>query len=126
MNHPYFPQGDQDLREMMEIVGVSSLEDLFRTIPESIRLKSLLNVPRALPEQRLVAHRDDLSQRNCLGEASKRFLGGGAYSHYIPSIIDTVLLRAEFYTSYTPYQPEISQGGLQALFEFQTDRKSVV
>jgi len=104
---------------MLRQVGVSSIESLFDSIPEDFRLSQPLNVPAALSEIELLKKFDGMAVRN---QAASRisFLGGGAYSHYIPTVVDHLISRSEFFTSYTPYQPEISQGTLQAIFEFQT------
>src|SRR6184192_841157 len=104
---------------MLQQIGVASIENLFDSIPENLRLREHLNVPAAMSELELLNRFDELAARN---QAAKRisFLGGGAYSHYIPTIVDHLISRSEFFTAYTPYQPEISQGTLQAIFEFQT------
>ncbi len=104
---------------MLQHVGVASIENLFDSIPENLRLRGHLDVPAALSELELLSRFDELAARN---QAAKRisFLGGGAYTHYVPTIVDHLISRSEFFTAYTPYQPEISQGTLQAIFEFQT------
>jgi glycine dehydrogenase subunit 1 len=104
---------------MLRQVGVSSIENLFDSIPGDLRLRQSLNVPEALSEIELLQKFDELATRN---PAARRvsFLGGGAYSHYIPTVVDHLISRSEFFTAYTPYQPEISQGTLQVIFEFQT------
>src|SRR5262245_31504675 len=104
---------------MLQAVGVPKLENLFDSIPEQLRLRKPLQVPAAMSELELLNRFEELAARN---QAAKRnsFLGGGAYSHYSPTIVDHLLSRSEFFTAYTPYQPEISQGTLQAIFEFQT------
>ena len=104
---------------MLQQIGVASIENLFDSIPENLRLREHLNVPAAMSELELLNRFDELAARN---QAAQRisFLGGGAYSHYIPTIVDHLISRSEFFTAYTPYQPEISQGTLQAIFEFQT------
>src|SRR5512132_715277 len=104
---------------MLEAMGLGSAEDLFESIPQDLRLRQSLNVPAALSEIELLKKFDDTATRNpAAGRVS--FLGGGAYSHYIPTVVDHLISRSEFFTAYTPYQPEISQGTLQAIFEFQT------
>ena len=104
---------------MLQQIGVASIENLFDSIPENLRLREHLNVPAAMSELELLSRFDELAARNqAAGRIS--FLGGGAYSHYIPTIVDHLISRSEFFTAYTPYQPEISQGTLQAIFEFQT------
>src|SRR3954471_3185145 len=104
---------------MLQQVGVASIENLFDSIPENLRLHDHLDVPAAMSELELLSRFDELAASN---QAARRlsFLGGGAYSHYIPTIVDHLISRSEFFTAYTPYQPEISQGTLQAIFEFQT------
>src|SRR5690349_17625615 len=104
---------------MLRQIDVSSMENLFDSIPGDLRLRRSLNVPNALSELELLKKFDVTARRN---PAASRisFLGAGAYSHYIPTIVDSLISRSEFFTAYTPYQPEISQGTLQAIFEFQT------
>src|SRR5207245_620378 len=103
---------------MLQQIGVASIEHLFDSIPEDLRLRNHLSVPAARSEIELLKKFDDLATRNqAAGRVS--FLGGGAYSHYIPTVVDHLISRSEFFTAYTPYQPEISQGTLQAIFEFQ-------
>ena len=104
---------------MLQQIGVASIENLFDSVPENLRLRAHLKVPAALSELELLNRFDQLAARN---QAARRisFLGAGAYSHYIPTIVDHLISRSEFFTAYTPYQPEISQGTLQAIFEFQT------
>jgi len=104
---------------MLRQIGATSIEQLFDSIPEDLRLHQHLNVPAALSEIDLLKKFDEFAARN---QAASRvsFLGAGAYSHYIPTVVDHLISRSEFFTAYTPYQPEISQGTLQAIFEFQT------
>jgi len=104
---------------MLEQLGAASIESLFDSIPEDLRLRRDLNVPAAMSEIELLNAFDEMGTRN---QAARRisFLGGGAYSHYVPTIVDHLISRSEFFTAYTPYQPEISQGTLQSIFEFQT------
>lgn len=104
---------------MLESVGLKSIEDLFTSIPAELRLREPLNTPAALSEIELLARFEQMGARNS-GAQRLSFLGGGAYSHYIPTVVDHILSRSEFFTAYTPYQPEISQGTLQTIFEFQT------
>jgi len=104
---------------MLSSIGLKSAEDLFDSIPDDLLLRRQLNTPAALAETELLSRFDELGARNAGAERIK-FLGGGAYSHYIPTVVDHILSRSEFFTAYTPYQPEISQGTLQAIFEFQT------
>jgi glycine dehydrogenase subunit 1 len=105
---------------MLEAVGVGSIDDLFEPVPEAVRLSGDVAIPPAMSEPDLLAHLEELASRNADGGRSAQFLGGGVYRHFAPSFIDQLLLRSEFYTAYTPYQPEISQGTLQSIFEFQT------
>src|ERR1700758_1142313 len=114
----YLPKSPADREEMLAEIGVASIDDLFSTIPAEYRLTRDLNVPRQHGEQEVIEHFKAFAEKNATGYAS--FLGAGAYRHYRPVMIDTVVSRGEFLTSYTPYQPEIAQGTLQALFEFQT------
>ncbi len=114
----YLPKSPVDREEMLTEIGVASIDDLFSTIPAEYRLTRDLNVPRQHGEQEVIEHFKAFAEKNATGYAS--FLGAGAYRHYRPVMIDTVVSRGEFLTSYTPYQPEIAQGTLQALFEFQT------
>src|ERR1044072_1651901 len=104
---------------MLEVVGLTSAEALFDSIPENLLLKRPLNTPAALSETELLTRFERMGALNS-GARRVSFLGGGAYSHYIPTIVDHILSRSEFFTAYTPYQPEISQGTLQTIFEFQT------
>lgn len=106
-----------DQRAMLDRIGTPSVEALFQQIPEAIRLKRPLNVPPALSEIELTQHVQQLAARN---QPAVCFLGGGSYDHFIPALVDAVAGRSEFYTAYTPYQAEASQGSLQAFFEFQT------
>src|SRR5215212_2323385 len=104
---------------MLEAMGLGSAEELFDSIPEDLRLKRPLNTPAALSEIELLDRFEQMGARNA-GARRISFMGGGAYSHYTPTIVDHIISRSEFFTAYTPYQPEISQGTLQTIFEFQT------
>lgn len=104
---------------MLEAIGLKSAEDLFDSIPQDLLLKRPLNTPAALSEIELLNRFEKMGRRNAAARRPS-FLGGGAYSHYIPTIVDHIISRSEFFTAYTPYQPEISQGTLQTIFEFQT------
>jgi len=104
---------------MLDSIGLKSAEDLFDSIPETLRLRRPLNTPAPLAETELLTRFEQMGARNN-GAQRTSFLGGGAYSHYIPTVVDHILSRSEFFTAYTPYQPEISQGTLQTIFEFQT------
>ena len=116
----YLSQTEADREEMLAAVGVSSVEDLFAEIPEQVRLGRALEVPPALGEPDLVRHLETLAARNADTSSELSFLGAGIYDHYVPAIVDAILQRGEFLTAYTPYQPEMSQGVLQAIFEYQT------
>jgi glycine dehydrogenase subunit 1 len=111
---------EQDLEAMLGAIGVGSVEDLFADIPESVRLDREIDLPPGLSEQEVHDHLSGLAARNRHADAEVSFLGAGMYDHYVPALIDNLLSRSEFLTPYTPYQPEISQGGLQVMFEFQT------
>jgi len=116
----YIPNAENDWREMLGTLGLQHLADLTQIIPEPLRLTRDLDLPRPLAEMELVEHLRSLNGEVGFGEKMISFLGAGAYDHFIPSVVDHILRRSEFYTAYTPYQPEISQGTLQAIFEFQT------
>jgi glycine dehydrogenase subunit 1 len=109
-----------DQKAMLEKIGVGSVEELFRSIPDSLRLHRPLNVAPALSEIELQQHMTALAQRDISADDAVCFLGGGAYDHFIPAVVDAVASRSEYYTAYTPYQAEASQGSLQAFFEYQT------
>jgi glycine dehydrogenase subunit 1 len=111
----------EDLRAMLAAIGVGSLEELFeRQVPAGVRLGRALDLPAGLPEQDVYAHLRDLAARNVSAEDEITFLGAGMYDHYVPAVIDMLMERSEYLTPYTPYQPEVSQGGLQVMFEYQT------
>lgn len=120
MKHRYLPMTEQDQKEMLEKIGVSSVDELFSDIPEKVRFKGSYQIKPAKSESALLKELTKLAQKNADAKANVSFLGAGVYDHYSPVIVDHVLSRSEFYTAYTPYQPEISQGELQAIFEFQT------
>jgi glycine dehydrogenase subunit 1 len=120
MKFRYLPLTEEDRREMLAAIGVDSVDELFTDIPEGVRYRGRLNLPEGLSEPELVRHMKRLSQKNTSFDQAVSFLGAGAYEHHIPSVVDHIISRSEFYTAYTPYQPEISQGELQAIFEFQT------
>jgi glycine dehydrogenase subunit 1 len=111
---------DADREAMLAQIGVGSVEDLFANIPPAVRLGRTLDVPPALSEIELTQHLAALAARNRPAGDAVCFLGGGSYDHFIPAVVDTVSSRSEYYTAYTPYQAEASQGSLQAFFEFQT------
>lgn len=116
----YLPDTKQDQEEMLSFLNVNSIDDLFEDIPAEIRLEGELNIPAAVSEPQLMKKMQQLSSQNKNANNYPIFLGAGTYDHYIPSVVDHMISRSEFYTAYTPYQPEISQGELQAIFEFQT------
>ena len=116
----YFPHTPEDITEMLTTVGVDSLDDLFETIPDECRRGSELNLPEALTEWELNNHIDELCATMAVSPEYKVFMGAGSYEHYIPASVNHLLSRSEFVTSYTPYQPEMSQGTLQAIYEYQT------
>ncbi|HEY3541668.1 MAG TPA: aminomethyl-transferring glycine dehydrogenase subunit GcvPA [Gaiellaceae bacterium] len=118
--HPYLALTDDDREEMLHAIGVSSVGDLFRDIPAGVRFDGELDLEPALSEQELSAHLTELASRNVDTTRELSFLGAGIYDHYVPGVVDAVLQRGEFLTAYTPYQPEMSQGVLQAIFEYQT------
>ncbi len=116
----YLPMTEQDEKEMLAEIGIDSIDELFADIPENVRFKGDLNISEAIPEPDLMKKMTKLANKNVNTKDYASFLGAGVYDHYIPSIVNHVISRSEFYTAYTPYQPEISQGELQAIFEFQT------
>ena len=116
----YIPLTPDEKDAMLAAVGVAAVDDLFTAIPANLRFKGNLNLPAPMAEQPLLAHLKGLAAQNRPAAASASFLGAGAYNHFIPSAVDQLVGRSEFYTSYTPYQPEISQGTLQAMYEWQT------
>ncbi len=118
--YPYIPTTDSDKKEMLDRIGLSSLDELFSDIPEAFRLKKDLNLPKHKNELEVTRLLKELAAQNKGVHNLTCFLGAGAYDHYIPSIVDALISRSEYYTAYTPYQPEISQGTLQYVFEFQT------
>ena len=115
----YISLSDKDKKEMMDRIGISSLADLFRTIPEDVKLKGELRVPSPLSEVELVSRFEELAEKNKYRDFHS-FMGAGAYPHLIPYVVDYLSSRGEFVSPYTPYQPEVSQGTLQVIFEFQT------
>ena len=116
----YLSLTDRDREEMLAAIGVSTVEELFRDIPTGVRFQRDLDLEPALGEQELSRHLEELAARNVDTTRELSFLGAGIYDHYVPAIVDAVLQRGEFLTAYTPYQPELSQGVLQAIFEYQT------
>ncbi|PYS82608.1 MAG: aminomethyl-transferring glycine dehydrogenase subunit GcvPA [Acidobacteria bacterium] len=115
----YIPNSPEERQEMLHALGLNSAEELFDSIPADALLREPLKTPAALSEIELLERFESLASRNAAARRPS-FLGAGAYSHYAPTIVDSLIQRSEFFTAYTPYQPEISQGTLQAIFEFQT------
>lgn len=120
MKHRYLPMTETDKKAMLEAIGISDVQELFNDIPESVQFKGEYNIKKAKSETALLKELTLLASKNADLRSHTSFLGAGVYDHYMPVIVDHVLSRSEFYTAYTPYQPEISQGELQAIFEFQT------
>ncbi len=118
--YPYIPHTAEDEKAMLEAIGLSSVDELFADIPKDVALNRELDLKPAMSELEVKSYLSKMANKNCTTDELTCFLGAGAYDHYIPSIIDHIISRSEFYTSYTPYQPEISQGTLQYLFEYQT------
>jgi glycine cleavage system P protein (glycine dehydrogenase) subunit 1 len=116
----YLSLTDRDRDAMLEAIGVASIDELFRDIPDGVRFDRELALEPPLPEAELQRHLEELASRNVDATRELSFLGAGVYDHYVPAIADAVLQRGEFLTAYTPYQPEMSQGVLQAIFEYQT------
>lgn len=116
----YIGNTNDDREQMLKEIGYDSIDSLFKAVPDSVRLKGSLNLPKAQSELELVKNIKELSNKNLNLDDYTCFLGAGAYDHYIPAAIEQLISRQEFYTAYTPYQPEISQGTLQVIFEYQT------
>jgi glycine dehydrogenase subunit 1 len=116
----YMPHTEADIRAMLGAVGAGSIDDLFAQIPDECRRRRPLNLPPALSEWDLDRHMEHLAEATATAPAHKIFLGAGSYDHHIPETIKQLLRRGEFFTAYTPYQPEVSQGTLQAIYEYQT------
>src|SRR5512140_583696 len=114
----YLPKSPADREQMLREIGCKSIDDLFAPIPAEYRLKRDLNIPRQMSEQEILGFFRQTSRDNAAGFPT--FLGAGAYNHYRPVVIDSLISRGEWFTAYTPYQPEIAQGTLQAIFEVQT------
>lgn len=117
---PFIPNTDADRKKMLQAIGVKNFEELISDIPEELLFHGTLNLPPALSEMEIMAELTAKSKRNIGCEDQILFIGGGAYDHYIPAAIDHIVSRSEFYTAYTPYQPEVSQGTLQVIYEFQS------
>ncbi len=116
----YTAATDADREAMLEAIGVTSVDELFASVPEGLRLRRPLDLPAGRSEQEVHGHLRDLAARNVSTEDELSFTGGGMYDHYVPALVDSIVGRSEFLTPYTPYQPEVSQGGLQVMFEYQT------
>jgi glycine dehydrogenase subunit 1 len=117
---PYIPHTDADRKEMLDAIGAASIEDLFSEVPESLRLKRLLDIPGGLDEHAIGVELGKIAALNQSLDKTVNFLGAGIYEHYIPSIVMSLISRGEFLSAYTPYQPEASQGYLQTIYEFQS------
>jgi glycine dehydrogenase subunit 1 len=115
----YIPNSPEERDEMLKIVGLNSADELFRSIPNDVQLNRALDVTAPLSEIEVISEMEKLAEKNMAARKTS-FLGAGAYSHYSPTIVDHLIQRSEFFTSYTPYQPEVTQGTLQYIFEFQT------
>ncbi|MBO8129311.1 MAG: aminomethyl-transferring glycine dehydrogenase subunit GcvPA [Peptococcaceae bacterium] len=116
----YVPHNEKEKKLMLEAIGIDSIDELFTDIPAEIRLTGDLDLPPAMSEIELVRHMGELSRKNTSTGEKLCFLGAGAYDHYVPSVVKHLVQRSEFYTAYTPYQAEVSQGTLQSIFEFQS------
>ncbi|TWT86279.1 putative glycine dehydrogenase (decarboxylating) subunit 1 [Pseudobythopirellula maris] len=117
---PFTYNTPEDEQEMLAAIGVSSIDELFEMVPESLRLGRPLDLPPAMGEMELDQHLNKLAEQNLNAATAVCFLGGGSYDHFVPAVVDVVASRSEFYTSYTPYQAEVAQGNLQAMFEYQS------
>ena len=120
----FTPHTSQEIEEMLKAIGVNSIDDLFKKVPESHRFPEL-DLPEPLMEMQILDELNEIASANASADSLTSFLGAGAYNHYIPAAVDMLLRRGEFYTAYTPYQPEVSQGTLQAIFEFQSLMKEL-
>jgi glycine dehydrogenase subunit 1 len=116
----YIPHTQRERDEMLRVIGVKHIDDLFADVPENLRMRQTMNLPAMMSELELSRHLSELAARNPGAHDRVCFAGGGVYDHYVPSIVNHLALRSEFYTAYTPYQAEVSQGTLQAIFEYQT------
>ncbi|EHJ07653.1 aminomethyl-transferring glycine dehydrogenase subunit GcvPA [Staphylococcus simiae] len=120
MSHRYIPLTETDKKEMLHTIGAESIGELFGDVPGDILLDRNLNIAEGEAETTLLRRLNRIASKNITKETHTSFLGAGVYDHYTPAVVDAMISRSEFYTAYTPYQPEISQGELQAIFEFQT------
>ena len=116
----YLPLTDVDRKQMLSVIGAKSIDDLYADVPKSAVLKGLVDLPKVQGEVEVHRHMQKLAEKNTPAGRTAFFLGAGAYRHHVPSTVDHIIQRSEFLTAYTPYQPEIAQGTLQALYEFQT------
>lgn len=116
----YIPHTSSEQKEMLARIGIENVDELFDRIPSSVRFRGDLPIPPALSELELTQHMQELGAKNRSGDTFPCFLGGGCYDHFVPAVVDVIASRSEYYTAYTPYQPEVSQGTLQVGFEFQT------
>src|SRR5699024_12354442 len=119
MEFRYLPMTEADKKEMLDTIGVESTEELFSEIPEKVRFKGELDLKKPANEAELKKEMTQMANKNASLTEYTSFLGAGVYDHFVPSVVDHVISRSEFYTAYTPYQPEISQWELQSIFEFQ-------
>ena len=119
MSTPYLSNTDADRRQMLQEIGISSIDELFQVIPEGFRSANF-NLPQPLSELELKKELCELAKRNSNLDNYASFLGAGCYRHYIPSAVDHIITQSEFYTAYTPYQAEVSQGTLQTIYEYQS------
>ena len=117
---PYIPHTEEDKKEMLESIGVKNFDELLNDIPSGVRLERLLNLPDALSELEILRLLTKKANKNTNLNSIISFLGAGIYDHYIPSVVNHITNRPEFYTAYTPYQAEVSQGTLQAIYEYQS------
>lgn len=120
MDFRYLPNTDKDREEMLEVIGAKDIMDLFNDIPEKVKINEQMNLPESLSEYELIKHAQELANKNVTASQVPYFIGAGVYDHHIPSVVKHIISRQEFLTAYVPYQPEISQGELQALFEWQS------
>ncbi len=116
----YLPNTEEDRKAMLDALGVESIDDLFASIPEEVRFRGELDIPEGMSEMELTRHVKELADDNLNTQEYSCFMGAGVYDHFLPAAVDHMVSREEFYTAYTPYQPEVSQGTLQVIFEFQT------
>ena len=116
----YLPLTDADRQQMLKVIGAKSVDDLFVDVPKAALLKDLVDLPKAQGELEVHRHMQRLAEKNTPAGRTAFFLGAGAYRHHVPATVDHIIQRSEFLTAYTPYQPEIAQGTLQALYEFQS------